>query len=142
MKTISTEQLSAVVEVDQLGLCELNPSILEKDLLITDVLGLLAAFEWGEVQPVFCGGTSLSKGYGLIQRMSEDIDFKLVLPEAGINALNENRFACFALGYESQFPLATGEVPLCRLRPVATARASGQCRGWQAAECPWCGARP
>jgi hypothetical protein len=138
MKTISPEQLSAVVEVDQLGLCELNPSILEKDLLITDVLGLLAAFDWGEVQPVFCGGTSLSKGYGLIQRMSEDIDFKLVLPddwnrsqtkeklrrlryrlverlreagyglpEAGITALNENRYACFALGYEPQFPLAT-----------------------------------
>jgi predicted nucleotidyltransferase component of viral defense system len=138
MKTISTEQLSAVVEVDQLGLCELNPSILEKDLLITDVLGLLAAFEWGEVQPVFCGGTSLSKGYGLIQRMSEDIDFKLVLPEAwspsqsrrelrelrhrlaerlreagyalpeaGITAQNENRYACFALGYAPQFPLAT-----------------------------------
>jgi hypothetical protein len=138
MKTISPEQLSAVVEVDQLGLCELNPSILEKDLLITDVLGLLAAFEWDEVQPVFCGGTSLSKGYGLIQRMSEDIDFKLVLPEAwspsqirrelrelrhrlaerlqeagyalpegGITALNESRYACFALGYEPQFPLAT-----------------------------------
>lgn len=138
MKTISPEQLSAVVEVEQLGLCELNPSILEKDLLITDVLGLLAAFDWGDVQPVFCGGTSLSKGYGLIQRMSEDIDFKLVLPEAwspsqsrrelrelrhrlaerlreagyalpegGITALNESRYACFALGYEPQLPLAT-----------------------------------
>ena len=67
MKTISTEQLSAVFEIDQLGLCELNPSILEKDLLITEVLGLLAAFDWGDVQPVFCGGTSLSNGYGLIQ---------------------------------------------------------------------------
>ena len=44
------------------------------------MLSLLTQFEWGEVQPVFCGGTSLSKGYGLIQRMSEDIDFKLVLP--------------------------------------------------------------
>ncbi len=26
------------------------------------------------------GGTSLSKGHGVIQRMSEDIDFKLALP--------------------------------------------------------------
>ena len=36
------------------------------------------------LHPVFCGGTSLSKGYGLIQRFSEDLDFKLLLPEAGI----------------------------------------------------------
>jgi predicted nucleotidyltransferase component of viral defense system len=81
MKTISPTQLGAVVEADQLGLTDLDPSILEKDLLITEVLALLAGFDWGEVQPVFCGGTSLSKGYGLIQRMSEDIDFKLVLPD-------------------------------------------------------------
>ena len=37
-------------------------------------------FDWGEIQAVFCGGTSLSKGHGVIQRMSEDIDFKLALP--------------------------------------------------------------
>jgi hypothetical protein len=41
---------------------------------------MLAAFDWGEIQAVFCGGTSLSKGHGVIQRMSEDIDFKLALP--------------------------------------------------------------
>ena len=58
----------------------LAPSILEKDLLITEVLGMFAAFDWGEIQAVFCGGTSLSKGHGVIQRMSEDIDFKLALP--------------------------------------------------------------
>jgi hypothetical protein len=80
MKTISPAQLGAVVEADQLGLCELDPSILEKDLLITEVLGLLAEFDWGDVQPVFCGGTSLSKGHGVLERMSEDIDFKLGLP--------------------------------------------------------------
>lgn len=138
MKTISSDQLGAVVEADQLGLCELDPSILEKDLLITEVLGLLADFDWGEFQPVFCGGTSLSKGHRLIQRMSEDIDFKLVLPpewsrnrgttglrqlrkqltEAlrddgfalpaeNIAVLNENRYFCFSLGYQPQFPLVT-----------------------------------
>jgi len=80
MKTISQEELDAVAEVDQRGLSVLSPSILEKDLLITDVLALLADFDWDEIQPVFCGGTSLSKGYALIERMSEDIDFKLVLP--------------------------------------------------------------
>ncbi len=34
MKTISPSQHGAVVEADQRGLCDLDPSILEKDLLI------------------------------------------------------------------------------------------------------------
>ena len=34
MKTISPAQHGAVVEADQRGLCDLDPSILEKDLLI------------------------------------------------------------------------------------------------------------
>lgn len=41
MKTISPALHGAVVEVDQRGLCDLDLSILEKDLLITEVLGLL-----------------------------------------------------------------------------------------------------
>ena len=80
MKTISPAQCGAVVEALRLGFTDLAPSILEKDLLITEVLGMLAAFDWGEIQAVFCGGTSLSKGHSVIQRMSEDIDFKLALP--------------------------------------------------------------
>jgi predicted nucleotidyltransferase component of viral defense system len=34
---------------------------------------------------VFSGGTSLAKGYGLIQRFSEDIDFKVAMPTEGLN---------------------------------------------------------
>lgn len=87
MRTISPAQRGAVEEALRLGLTDLAPSILEKDLLITDVLGLLADFDWGDVQPVFCGGTSLSKGHGVLERMSEDIDFKLVLPEGWSRSL-------------------------------------------------------
>jgi predicted nucleotidyltransferase component of viral defense system len=93
MKTISPAQRGAVVEADRLGLCELDPSILEKDLLITEVLGLLADFDWGDVQPVFCGGTSLSKGHRVLERMSEDIDFKLVLPEGWSRSLTRRRLS-------------------------------------------------
>ena len=46
----------------------------------------------GNLRPVFCGGTSLSKGYGLIQRFSEDLDFKLLLPEAGIERAVRRRY--------------------------------------------------
>lgn len=41
------------------------------------------ALEFECVQLVFCGGTSLSKAHGLIERMSEDADIKVVLTEAG-----------------------------------------------------------
>jgi predicted nucleotidyltransferase component of viral defense system len=44
----------------------------------------VASVAFGEVRPVIAGGTSLSKAYGLIKRFSEDLDFRLILPEAGL----------------------------------------------------------
>ena len=70
----------AIDEVDRRGLIKLRPAMLEKDFMVTKVLGLLASFNWANhpFTAVFCGGTALSKGHKLIQRMSEDIDFRLV----------------------------------------------------------------
>ena len=48
------------------------------------MVAAIAGVRHGELRPVFSGGTSLSKGYGLIQRFSEDLDFKLLLPKADI----------------------------------------------------------
>ena len=48
------------------------------------MIAAIADVRHGELRPVFSGGTSLSKGYGLIQRFSEDLDFKLLSPEADI----------------------------------------------------------
>ena len=56
---------------------DINPVFLEKDWYTQHVLGVIAKFESDEFQPIFSGGTSLSKGYGLIQRFSEDIDFRV-----------------------------------------------------------------
>ena len=90
MRTISSSSLDApaisdgdydaIAEVDRLGLSELSAAIFEKDLLITRVLGLLNTFNWDQFSIVFCGGTSLSKGHKLIQRMSEDVDFRILAP--------------------------------------------------------------
>lgn len=45
-----------------------------------------------DIVPVFSGGTSLLKGYGLIKRFSEDIDFKFALSEAFIGrSANQRR---------------------------------------------------
>lgn len=53
---------------------------IEKDFWVTEVLrGVVAAAEYLGVEVVFKGGTSLSKGFSLIQRFSEDVDVLVVL---------------------------------------------------------------
>lgn len=52
-------------------------SFVEKDYWITLVLSRLAKSKHKEVS-VFKGGTSLSKGYNLIERFSEDVDIAIV----------------------------------------------------------------
>lgn len=61
-----------------------NPAIVEKDYWVSQALRRLA----GEFPQdfVFKGGTSLSKGYKLIQRFSEDIDILVIPGERGRGA--------------------------------------------------------
>jgi len=54
---------------------QLRPGIIEKDYYVTEVLRIIAATAGDKV--IFKGGTSLSKGWNLIQRFSEDIDIFL-----------------------------------------------------------------
>jgi hypothetical protein len=61
-----------------------DPGLVEKDWHVTRALGVLANHDHGAAVPAFGGGTSLSKGWGLIKRFSEDIDFKVAMP-AGIS---------------------------------------------------------
>ena len=56
--------------------------LIEKDWHVVRALGVLAALDHGEARPVFSGGTSLSIAWGLIKRFSEDVDFKVGMPEA------------------------------------------------------------
>lgn len=53
----------------------LRPAIIEKDYYVTEALRILAATAGDKV--IFKGGTSLAKGWNLIQRFSEDIDLFL-----------------------------------------------------------------
>lgn len=68
----------------------LRPGIIEKDYYVTEALRVIAATAGEKV--IFKGGTSLSKGWNLIQRFSEDIDlfldpdaFEPVLGKQGID---------------------------------------------------------
>lgn len=53
----------------------LRPAIIEKDYYVTEALRIIAT-EAGD-KTIFKGGTSLSKGWNLIQRFAEDIDIFL-----------------------------------------------------------------
>jgi hypothetical protein len=68
----------------------LRPAIIEKDYYVTEALRIIAVAA-GE-QVIFKGGTSLSKGWNLLRRFSEDIDicldplaFKPALSKRAIN---------------------------------------------------------
>jgi hypothetical protein len=61
-----------------------DPGLVEKDWHVTRAIMVLANHDHGAAVPAFGGGTSLSKGWGLIKRFSEDIDFKVAMP-AGIS---------------------------------------------------------
>lgn len=99
MKTISKEQWQSLEELAAEGLLgDLLPQVAEKDIHVTDLLEALSTLEVrhahftglqrGEtervddgIRLVFAGGTCLSKAHDLINRMSEDVDIKVVLSE-------------------------------------------------------------
>lgn len=59
-----------------------DPAFIEKDWFAVQLIALLTEYKNDKgIQIVFSGGTSLSKGYDLIKRFSEDLDFILYLPE-------------------------------------------------------------
>jgi hypothetical protein len=68
----------------------LRPALIEKDYYVTEALRIIALTAGDKV--IFKGGTSLAKGWNLIQRFSEDIDIFLdpttFTPALGKNAID------------------------------------------------------
>lgn len=60
---------------------------------------------------VFCGGTCLSKAHRLIERMSEDVDFKLVVPEGLSRTARSKRLSQFKKRVALVFQEAGFQVP-------------------------------
>ncbi len=69
--------------------------LVEKDWYIVRALGVLSSLDHTDATPVFSGGTSLSKGWGLIKRFSEDIDFKVAMPQAASGTASRNKRRAF-----------------------------------------------
>src|SRR5579883_1033913 len=57
----------------------LRETVIEKDYYVTQVIHTLSNEENENFCLVFCGGTCLAKAHKLVQRMSEDVDFKVQL---------------------------------------------------------------
>lgn len=81
MKTIADTHRQLINAVVAEGMSKLPAGVIEKDLLVTEVLRELSSISIAEMDIVFCGGTCLSKAHSLIERMSEDLDFKVRLSE-------------------------------------------------------------
>ena len=62
-----------------------DPAFVEKDWYAVRLAAVVAGAAEEAAYPVFSGGTSLSKAYGLIQRFSEDLDFKFGMPPGGLS---------------------------------------------------------
>lgn len=70
----------------------IDPSFIEKDWYAVQLLVLISELQGSrDVGMVFAGGTSLSKGYSLIKRFSEDLDFILTLPEGASLSAGQRR---------------------------------------------------
>lgn len=114
-----------------------NPGLVEKDWHVVRAIRTLAGLDLGQTSLVFAGGTCLSKAWGLIQRFSEDVDFKAAVPlgygrsqrrylrkmiETALTSAefsltepamvrDEGRFFNLKLDYASAFPVLRGLRP-------------------------------
>ena len=69
-----------LLEEVSLVLPGISEAFIEKDWFVTQVIKVLAQNQYLDFFIVFTGGTSLSKAHKLIERFSEDIDFRVITP--------------------------------------------------------------
>lgn len=86
MRIISPEQADLIADAVAGGLLPFSPAAVEKDIHISMLLYEMSQAELAESSLIFCGGTSLVKAHQAINRMSEDVDFKLLLPHGDMSA--------------------------------------------------------
>lgn len=67
----------------------ISPSFVEKDWFVTQVIKIAGRIAFQNFQIVFTGGTALSKAHKLLQRFSEDTDFRVIAP--GLDTLSQSK---------------------------------------------------
>jgi len=74
LKILDSSKVNIFKEIEVKS--KLKPIAIEKDWWVTQILHQVFELDMADAL-AFKGGTSLSKGWGLIQRLSEDIDLAL-----------------------------------------------------------------
>jgi hypothetical protein len=65
--------------------------LVEKDWHVARAIQVLAAIDAAPLKLIFAGGTALARAHKLVRRMSEDVDFKVVLPPPATLSRNGKR---------------------------------------------------
>ncbi|MCT8362078.1 nucleotidyl transferase AbiEii/AbiGii toxin family protein [Xanthomonas citri pv. anacardii] len=87
MKKLAKDRQEFIESIAAEHSSQISASLLEKDEHLSDALDAIFKLDTipekssPNLKLVFCGGSSLSKGHGLIERMSEDADLKIVISE-------------------------------------------------------------
>jgi len=81
MKKLARDRQDLIESIAAEHPSQISASLLEKDEHLSDALCAIFKKSCPDLKLVFCGGSSLSKGYGLIERMSEDADLKIVISD-------------------------------------------------------------
>lgn len=55
----------------------INPAFVEKDWYAVQILNKVYEFSYPGFEIIFSGGTALSKAHNIIQRFTEDVDFRV-----------------------------------------------------------------
>lgn len=58
----------------------ISEAFIEKDWFVTQAIKIISNINYEDYTIVFTGGTALSKAHHLIQRFSEDVDFRVINP--------------------------------------------------------------
>lgn len=101
MRRVDASQRDLIRDVVNEGLSPYSVSALEKDLHLSAILERLRSSRSELPEIVLCGGTSLVKGHKLISRMSEDMDFKVVVD----SDVSKNQRSLFLSGLKNEIAL-------------------------------------
>lgn len=70
---------------------KLREFVVEKDLYVTKVISIVSQVTHDLYDIVFQGGTSLAKAHRIIERMSEDCDFRIRFKDPGMKLSKETK---------------------------------------------------
>ncbi|HET6252998.1 MAG TPA: nucleotidyl transferase AbiEii/AbiGii toxin family protein [Puia sp.] len=89
----------------------IDPAFVEKDWYVVQLISKITNADLFGAQLIFAGGTALSKAHRLLQRFSEDIDFRLILPPNTSASRSQQRKLLSAIR-ERLYQLITAHFPI------------------------------